>query len=104
MSDYTHLVNQAAAALLARKNVTLTHPPGWVRDGFPLPVKRQKPDVFGSVTQEYRPMAIFEYVSDKLNGVALGERMAERWEDGTMTKAPAADLFGGVKAEPNLFG
>lgn len=101
MSTYTDLVNQAAAALLARKNVTVTHPPGWVRDGFPLPVTRQKPDVFGSVTQDYRPIAIFEYVNDKLNAEAVGERMAE-WH--SKEKDPGVDLFGGVKAEVNLFG
>lgn len=99
MTDYTTLVNQAAAALLARKNVTVIHPPGWVRDGFPLPVKRQQPDVFGSVTQDYRPMAIFEYVNEKLNGQAAGERMAEH-----RAKEKPVDLFGGNTSEANLFG
>lgn len=102
MSDYTDLVNQAAAALLARKNVTVTHPPGWQRDGFPLPVKRMKPDIFGAVTQEYRPVAIFEYVNDKLNGQATGERMREFHSS---EKTEAVDLFGGAApAEVNLFG
>lgn len=102
MSDYTNLVNEAAAALLARKNVTITHPPGWVRDGFPLPVKRVKPDIFGSVTQEYRPVAIFEYVNDKLNGEAVSERMRELHGS---DKVDAVDLFGGAAPqEVKLFG
>lgn len=101
MSNYTALVNQAAAALLARTTVTVTHPPGWVRDGFPLPIKRQKADVFGSVTQDYRPLAILEYVNDKLNGDAAGERMAEWRAD---QKPAGVDLFGGAPSEPNLFG
>lgn len=99
MSNYTDLVNQAAAALLARTNVTITHPPGWIRDRFPLPIKRNKPDVFGSVTQDYRPMALLEYVNDKLNGEALAERMREQGDD-----EPKGDLFGAKTAEPNLFG
>ena len=95
MTDYTSLVNQAAAALLTRSNVTITHPPGWVRDGFPLPVKRNKPDVFGAVTQDYRPIALFEFVNDKLNGNAIAERMR---------KDEADDLFGAATADTNLFG
>ena len=104
MTDYTSLVNQAAAALLTRSNVTITHPPGWVRDGFPLPVQRNKPDVFGSVTQDYRPMALFEYVNDKLNDEAAGERLRKQ-DDSDGTPLPNLDnLFGGPVEEPNLFG
>ena len=104
MTDYTSLVNQAASALLTRSNVTITHPPGWVRDGFPLPVQRNKPDVFGAVTQDYRPIALFEYVNDKLNAEAAGERMRNQ-DDSNGAPWPNLDnLFGASTPETNLFG
>lgn len=85
------LTRQAADALLAQTPVVVTHPAGWQRDGFPLPIKREPPAPDGSVTQGYRPLAVFEYVNEKL----------------TVKKAPKpaddTDLFGSSPDEPNLF-
>lgn len=71
------LANQATAALLAQQHVVVTHPPGWERDGFPLPVKRMQPAADGSVTQNYRPLVIFEYVHEKLSRPAKTEAAEE---------------------------
>ena len=109
--NLTSLAHEATEALLAQKPVTVKHPPNWQRDGFPLPMVRQKPAVDGSVTQQYRPLAILEYVNDKLINEKAGERMAE-WHakekpasgsDLFADPAPAVDLFGGAAALGNLF-
>lgn len=71
------LAQQATAALLAQKPVTVTHPAGWERDGFPLPIKRMQPSADGSVTQTYRPLVIFEYVHEKLSRPAKTEAAEE---------------------------
>ncbi len=63
------LAFNATAQLLARAPVTVTHPPGWERDGFPLPIKRMAPAGDGSVTQNYRPLVILEYVEEQLKGM-----------------------------------
>ena len=78
----TMLAFDAVSCLLAQIPVTVTHPAGWERDGFPLPLKRGEKAVDGfplplkrgekavdgSVTQNYRPLAILEYVHEKLSG------------------------------------
>lgn len=110
--NLTDLAHEATEALLAQKPVTVKHPPNWQRDGFPLPTVREKPDMFGYVTQQYRPLAILEYVNEKLIGEKTGERMAE-WHakekggsgsDLFAAPAPAVDLFGGAAPAVNLFG
>lgn len=110
--NLTTLAHEATEALLAQQPVTVKHPPNWQRDGFPLPTVRRKPAADGSVTQQYRPLAILEYVNEKLIGEKTGERMAE-WHakekqasgaDLFAAPAPAVDLFGGAPASVNLFG
>lgn len=93
ITDLKTLTDVAAAALLARQNVTVKHQPNWSRNGFPLPVKRMPADIFGSVTQDYRPLAILEYVNEKVNAEATGERMREYHSS---EKDAPADLFGGM--------
>lgn len=88
------LAHQATTALLAQQHVVVTHPKGWERDGFPLPVKRMQPKADGSVTQSYRPIVIFEYVHEKLSRPSEPKAAEEVSED--------VDLFGG--ADANLFG
>lgn len=62
------LAHQATECLIRQQPVAVTHPPGWERNGFPLPIKKQKPDQEGFVHQEYRPLAVLEYVHDVLSG------------------------------------
>ena len=62
------LAFDAVSCLLAQIPVTVTHAAGWERDGFPLPIKRMTSADDGSVTQDYRPLAILEYVHEKLSG------------------------------------
>lgn len=90
--NHQELVSQASSALLTQTDVIVTHPAGWKREGFPLPIKREAPNPDGSVTQRYRPLAIFEYVNEQL----------------TVRKTKAQDepenLFGAdAPVEPNLF-
>lgn len=61
------LAYQAVVALLAQEPVTVVHAEGWERKGFPLPIKRTQPDQ-GVITQDYRPLAILEYVDEMLSG------------------------------------
>lgn len=75
--DLRMLAKSACAALLNQTVVEVHHLPGWKRDGFPLPIKREKPSHDGSVIQSYRPMAILEYVNDSLSG-ELASRLAKR--------------------------
>lgn len=65
--EITHLAHTATIALLRQEPVTITHPPGWERNGFPLPIKREKPAEDGSVTQNYRPLAILDHVNELLS-------------------------------------
>lgn len=122
------LAHEALAALLAQKHVNVTHPKGWERDGFPLPWTRMKPKADGSVTQPYRPLAILEYVHEKLSrpnkpksatprcsvcgkpqfetpgGMTCpdGHGGADSMDDNLFGEAAGEDLFGGAD-EPNLF-
>lgn len=79
MSDHLHeLALNAVEALIEQKALTVRHWPGWIRDGFPLPIKRMPPLADGSVVQEYRPLAVLEYVQDVLSGELAGRRARDR--------------------------
>ena len=53
----------ALGALLKREPVVLTHEPGWQRpEGWPLPGVKGELGPDGSRTNQYRPIAILEYV------------------------------------------
>ena len=69
------LASYAAKCLLANELMLITHPAGWKREGFPLPIKRQPPSPDGATRQEYRPIAIFEYVYEIVSG-ELAKRQA----------------------------
>ena len=69
------LAQDALQSLLAQQPLAITHPAGWVRDGFPLPLKRMKPDAAGAVTQDYRPLAVLEHINDVLSGAAAARRL-----------------------------
>ena len=61
------LARAAVDALLAQQPLTLRHEPGWVRPrGWPLPLLRRAPVADGSITQQYRPLAVLEYVDEQL--------------------------------------
>jgi len=76
--DVQTLAHQATEALLAQKPLTVHHPAGWERNGFPLPIKRAPAAADGSVTQDYRPLAILEYVQEVLSGEITARRVRER--------------------------
>lgn len=71
------LATAAVAAIFQRTTVSVTRAADCDREGFPLPIKRNKiPNVDGTITQEYRPMAILEYVEEACSG-ELASRLAK---------------------------
>ncbi|HEX8350520.1 MAG TPA: hypothetical protein VF598_11200 [Hymenobacter sp.] len=72
------LANQATHHLLQQQPMSVTHPADWKRDGFPLPIKRMPADADGTTTQEYRPMAVLEYVQEFLSGEIAAKAAAAR--------------------------
>lgn len=81
MSDYRRieiLANQAAYYLLKQLPMPVTHDAGWSRDGFPLPIKRMEPNADGTVDQDYRPLAILEYVHEVLSGEIASRKARDR--------------------------
>ena len=61
------LARQALEALLNQQPVPITLPAGWQRPaGWPLPMERMKPSADGTTTQNYRAIAILEYVDEAL--------------------------------------
>jgi hypothetical protein len=75
MTDVYMLARGATEALLEQKALTVHHKAGWERDGFPLPIKRMPPLSDGSVVQDYRPLAVLEYVQEVLS-VEISARKA----------------------------
>lgn len=73
-----NLALQAVHYLLMQRPMGITHQAGWKREGFPLPIKRMAPDADGTTTQEYRPLAILEYVQDVLSGKIAARAMRDR--------------------------
>lgn len=78
MTNLTSIAAQATHYLLLQQPMTITHAAGWERNGFPLPIKRMVADSDGTTTQDYRPMAILEYVHEVLSGVIAAKAMAKR--------------------------
>lgn len=72
------LARSATDALLAQRPVTVHHEPGWERDGFPLPIKRMPALPSGFVVQDYRPLAILEYVHESLSGELAARRARDK--------------------------
>lgn len=72
-----HLAESAVIAILHRTSVSVTRDANCEREGFPLPIKRNKiPNADGTITQEYRPLAILEYVDEACRGL-LASRLAK---------------------------
>lgn len=72
------IARAATEALIEQRPLSVRHEPGWARDGFPLPMKRQPPAEDGSVTQDYRPLAILEFVQDEFSGENARRRASEK--------------------------
>lgn len=72
------MAQQALSALLEQKPYTMTRHRDEPRNYFPLPIKRQKPDANGNVTQDYRPIAVLEYVNEVLSGEVAAKQARER--------------------------
>lgn len=69
-----YLANLATKHLLAQTSVPITHDAEWQRPtNWPLPVKKGTPDAQGSVQQNYRPLAILEYVHSALANLPEAE-------------------------------
>lgn len=72
------LAAQALWYLLEQKPMPITRPEEAPRNGLPLPIRRMHPDDQGMVTQNYRPMAILEYVQEMLSGEMTARRLRDR--------------------------
>lgn len=71
------LAYRAVTGMFEQKPVTITRHKDEPRNGMPLPIKRMEPDADGNVTQQYRPLAILEYINDVLSG-ELASRQAKQ--------------------------
>lgn len=72
------LAESAVLGILHRTTVSVTRDANCEREGFPLPIKRNKiPNTDGTITQEYRPMAILEYVDEVCSG-EVAARLAKK--------------------------
>lgn len=72
------LANRATHALLMQVPLEVTHADGWQREGFPLPIKRMPVNDAGEVVQQYRPIAILEYVQEVLSGQIAARQARDR--------------------------
>lgn len=71
------LANYATACMLIQEPVSIVHPAGWERDGYPLPIKRMP------AAENGRPLAILEYVQEVLSGeLAKRKRQDKKAEQG----------------------
>ena len=75
--DLQDLGSKALACMLDQKPVTITRHTSEPRNGFPLPIKKVDRATDGYITQQYRPLAILEYINDALSG-ELASRQAKR--------------------------
>jgi len=69
---------QATECLLMQMSIGVVHPAGWKREGFPLPIKKMQPGDDGTTRQDYRPLAVLEYVQEVLSGETAAQLAAER--------------------------
>lgn len=73
------LADSAVLGIMTRTTVSVTRDANCEREGFPLPIKRNKiPNPDGTITQEYRPIAILEYVDDVLSGELAARKARDR--------------------------
>ncbi len=79
MSQIAKFGDRALHGLIYQTLVEITHEAGWVREqGFPLPVKKQQANPDGTLTQQYRPMAIFEWIQETLSGEIAARKTRDR--------------------------
>lgn len=77
-SQLAGLAHIATACLIEQQPVVYSRHKDDPRNGFPLPIKRTQPDADGYITQQYRPLAILEYVNDTLSGELARRQAKER--------------------------
>lgn len=82
-----HLAESAVIGIFHRKTVSVTRDANCEREGFPLPIKRNKRiNADGTITQEYRPMAILEYVDEACSGELASRLARERASEAKKAK------------------
>jgi len=80
------LAHRATDCLLTQTLVEVTHPVDWKRDSFPLPMKKMPISPDGTQTQNYRPLAILEYIHEKLSTKAAPSGSPAQEIQGTLEK------------------
>lgn len=74
--DIQLLANGAANCIVRNAAMPITLRGGERPDGFPLPIKRVRSD--GDITQDYRPLAILEYIQDVVSGEVARRAAAKK--------------------------
>lgn len=76
VEELKDLAQRALLAMISLNPVSITRRKGEPNNGLPLPIKRQDPDSKGNTTQNYRAIAVLEYVNDRLQAnYALLQRL-----------------------------
>lgn len=70
------LANSALSHLLKNTPMPITLRGGERPEGFPLPLKRVHGE--GDITQEYRPLAILEWIQDVVSGEVARRAAAKK--------------------------
>jgi len=76
--ELDNLARYAAGCMLRQIPVEVTHDGDKKPKGFPLPIKKMAPGADGLLRQEYRPLAILEYVHEVLSGEIAAQAAADR--------------------------
>lgn len=81
--DEEAVAAEAVRAMLAGAPMRVHRPGAARRPGFPLPIKREPNDPDGGCTQDYRPIAVLEWLNLRaLARLAAARRAADDEEGG----------------------
>ena len=84
--ELTALAHRALHHMLHQTVVTVIHEQGYARNGWPLPIKRALPAEDGTTTQNYRPLAVLEYVQEVLSGDQAKRKANDRKAEQSSTE------------------
>lgn len=93
-ANVEYLAKLATGHLVAQTALPMTWPDGKPYPGFPLPIKRNGATEDGSVTQDYRPIAVLEFCHDFFSGDLAKRQAAKRKEDTALAVSDLAKMEG----------
>jgi len=74
----TSLAGYATSCMLLQTPVEMLHEDGKKPAGFPLPIKKMQPGTDGRLRQEYRPIAVLDYINEVLTGEIAARAALDR--------------------------